>query len=50
MDQYDYVIAYLKAQDKPNISTTAKLFNIHRPTLSARFNRVASLRAMKAKN
>ena len=40
MDQIEAALADLRLQDQPNISATAKCYNVNRSTLSKRFNGV----------
>lgn len=50
MDSIDAALQELKLQDKPNISATAKAYNIDRSTLSRRFNGVAQSKTIQAEN
>ena len=50
MDPLALAVESLTLQEKPNISATAKEFNVHRSTLSRRFNGVTQSTSEKAAN
>jgi hypothetical protein len=50
MDQIELAIEHLKLHDTDDISTTARLFNVNRSTLSRRFNGVTNPASMAQQN
>ena len=48
MESIELALEDLTLQDKPNISATAKKYEIERSTLSRRFNKVTTSKAVKA--
>jgi hypothetical protein len=50
MDPIKLALKDLRLLDKPNISATAKVYNVDRSNLSRRFNNVTNLKLIYYKN